>query len=118
MAVGEALGADACLWIDVEDGHTRLSAASGADAERLSCVLPAVERALPGHLSLSTSVRAGRSGRWGVALAPVRIREEEVRGFVVLVSYGGRFAPAGLALLEAACGLLSERATTEAATQV
>lgn len=114
FAIGDALGADACLWVDVDDGHPRLSATSSADAERLSCVLPAVERALPGHLALSTSVRAGRSGHWGVALAPVRIREEEVRGFVVLVSYGERFTPAGLALLEAACGLLSERATAEA----
>lgn len=118
VALGDALHADACLWIDVEDGHIRLAASSGADAEQLSCVLPAVERALPGHLSLSTSVRAGRAGLWGVALAPVRIREEEVRGFVVLVSYGGRFPAGGLALLEASCGLLSERATTEAMTQV
>lgn len=113
-AVGGSLGADACLWVDVDDGHPHLSATSGADAERLSCVLPAVERALPGHLSLSTSVRAGRSGYWGVALAPVRIREEEVCGFIVLVSYGGRFSPVALSLIEAACGLLSERATAEA----
>lgn len=111
VAVGDALGADASLWVDVEDGHPRFSAASSAEAERLSCVLPAVERALPGHLALSTSVRAGRSGRWGVALAPVRVRDEEVRGFVVLVSYGARFSASALGLLEVACALLSERAS-------
>lgn len=114
VAIGDVLGADAGLWVDVEDGQPRFSASTSLEVERLSCVLPAVERALPGHLSLSTSVRAGRSGRWGVALAPVRIGDEEVRGVMVLVSYGARFSPAALALLEVTCGLLSERATTEA----
>lgn len=117
VAVGDVLGADAGLWVEVSDGQPRFHASTSIEAERLSCVLPAVERALPGHLSLSTSVRAGRTGRWAVALAPVRVRDEEVRGVLVLVSYGERFSADALALLEVTCDLLSERATKESLTR-
>lgn len=106
-ALRGALLADGGLWVTVDDGAPVLEAKSGEEAALLSCALPAVERALPGHLSLSSTVKVGRDGAWGVALAPVRPSEERVTGFVVLVSHGGRFDEDALAALEGACALLS-----------
>ena len=102
------LDADAAMWIPIVAMHPAPDIRTAADAEILSCALPAIERALPGSLSLSTTVRVGREGAWGALMAPVQDRDK-VLGFVLLLSKSGRFPDGGLEILEGACHLMTER---------
>ena len=78
----------------------------------LSCVLPALERALPGQMALVSSVRVGQDDRWGVMLAPVT-EDGAVAAYLVLVREQGSFDDGALATLEGACALLSLRSPTQ-----
>jgi hypothetical protein len=109
-ALAEILGADEQVLLRVDGGQPVFSARTSHEAQVLSCVLPAVERALPGQLSLATSVRVGLDQRWSVLVGPV-LRRGAVATLVVLVKVHGRFEETSLGLLEACCSLLSLRAS-------
>lgn len=106
--VAEVLKADHKLVIKVKDDQPVFDAASAFEAQLLSGTLPAVERALPGQLSLATTVRVNVDDRWGVVLAPI-FERGQVKALAVLVKRIGRFDDAALGILEATCGLLSLR---------
>ncbi len=107
--VAEVLKADHKIVIKVKDNQPVFEAASAFDAQLLSGTLPAVERALPGQLSLATTVRVNVDDRWSVVLAPI-IERGHTRALAVLVKRVGRFDDNALGVLEATCGLLSLRA--------
>lgn len=115
-AMGQAVTADMlalleandAMWIPIEGGAPAPVINTAADAELLSCALPAIERALPGRLSLATTVRVGRDGAWGALIAPVQ-DHHQVLGFVLLLSRSGRFPGGHLEILEGACHLMTER---------
>lgn len=109
--LGEALGADDAAFVRVERGQLVFEARSSSEAKVLSCVLPALERALPGQMALLSSVRVDKEDRWGVMLAPVS-EAGAVAAYVVLVRRAGSFDDATLAALEGACSLLAMRAQT------
>ena len=100
--------ADDGIVIRVEGDSPLLEAQNAQQAELLSVVMPAVERALPGHLALSTTLQIGRDGAAGALLAPVLSPSGPV-AFVVLISRAGTFTEDALVVLEATCGLLSKR---------
>ncbi|HEY1099479.1 MAG TPA: FHA domain-containing protein, partial [Myxococcota bacterium] len=106
--VGDVVGADHRLVIDVRDGQPVFRASTAHEAQLLSGTLPAVERALPGQLSLATTVRVNVDDRWAVVLAPIFARGQ-VDALAVLVRRIGRFDDDALTTLEAVCGLLSLR---------
>lgn len=108
-ALGEVLVADDRVLVRVEQGRPVFEAATSREAQVLSCVLPAVERALPGQLALATAVRVGTDDRWNVLLGPV-LQGGAVIALIVLVKEHGRFEETALGLLEACCSLLSLRA--------
>lgn len=108
-ALGEILGADERALVRVEAGQAMFDAKTSHEAQLLSCVLPAIERALPGQLSLATAVKVGRDDRWAVVLAPV-FRQGVVVALVILVKTQGHFDEHALGHLEACCSLLSMRA--------
>lgn len=107
--VAEVLKADHRLVIKVKDDQPVFEAASAFEAQLLSGTLPAVERALPGQLSLATTVRVNVDDRWGVVLAPI-FERGQVKALAVLVKRIGRFDDAALGILEGTCALLSLRA--------
>ncbi len=107
--VADVLKADHHIIIKVHDDQPIFEAATAFEAQLLSGTLPAVERALPGHLSLLTTVRVNVDDRWAVVLAPV-FEREQVKALAVLVKRVGRFDEAALAILEATCALLTLRA--------
>jgi len=116
-----ATAADSVLFVEVEGGSPRLSASSSDEAQDLSCVLPALERALPGQLSLSTSVQVGRDDMWRVVACPVLDEERRATAYLTLIRKRGGFAEEALSALEVACNALarsaararSDRADTE-----
>ena len=108
--IRDILGADHGVVVPVEANRPLFQAKSSAEAQVLSCTLPAMERALPGRLSLSTAVKVGRDDRWAVVLAPI-FCDEEVSALLVLVKSQGHFDDYTLAHLEACCALLSRPAT-------
>jgi pSer/pThr/pTyr-binding forkhead associated (FHA) protein len=108
-AAGEVLGADDRLVVKIEKNLPVFEAHSSHEAQLLSCVLPAIERALPGQLALSTAVRVGTDDRWSVLLAPIKVRGTTTALFV-LIKKSGSFDESSLAVLEGACALLSVRA--------
>jgi len=107
--VAEALGADHRILIKVRDDQPVFEAATAQQAQLLSGTLPAVERALPGQLSLSTTVRVNVDDRWAVVVAPL-LEAGRTVALAVLVKRIGRFDGDALAILEATCGLLGLRA--------
>lgn len=107
--VGEALKADHRLVITVRDQQPVFRAASAHEAQLLSGTLPAVERALPGQLSLATTVRVNLEDRWAVMLAPI-LERGQTAALAVLVKRIGRFDDDALVVLEATCALLGLRA--------
>ena len=107
--VAEVLGADHRLCIKVRQNQPVFEAATAHEAQLLSGTLPAVERALPGQLSLSTSVRVNIDDRWSVILAPI-LEGGQTTALAVLIRRIGRFDADALAILEATCGLLGLRA--------
>jgi Protein kinase domain/FHA domain len=109
--VGDAVGADDRALIRVEGGQPVFEAKSSHEAQVLSCVLPALERALSGQLALATSVRVGTDDRWSVLLAPL-MRDNDTLAYLVLVKHEGRFDDAALGVLEGSCALLSLRASS------
>jgi hypothetical protein len=104
----DVLGADDQAFIRIQNGEPVFEAATSRQAQVLSCLLPAIERALPGQLALATAVRVGRDDRWGVAIAPV-LRNGEVTALLALTKTNGRFDESSLNALEACCALLSMR---------
>ena len=106
--VAEAIGADHKLIIRVDKNQPVFGAATAHEAQLLSGTLPAVERALPGQLSLSTTVRVNVDDRWSVVLAPV-IERGSTAALLVLVKRIGRFDSDALAIVEATAGLLGLR---------
>lgn len=110
QAMGGALGADDRCVVRIVDGLPLFEASTSHEAQVLSCCLPALERALPGQLSLSTAVKVGRDDRWAVALAPV-FAKGRVIAIVILVKTRGQFDEHALTTLEGACALLSLRAS-------
>lgn len=108
--VGDTLAADERALVRVEAGQPVFEAKNSHEAQVLSCVLPALERALPGQLSLATSVRVGSDERWAVLLAPL-LRGNETIAYAVLAKTAGHFDEAALGVLEGSCALLSLRAT-------
>lgn len=106
-----ALGADQSAFVRVERGQPLFEARSGSEATVLSCVLPALERALPGQMALVSSVRVGQDDRWGVMLSPIT-EGGTVAAYLVLVRHQGSFDDGALASLEGACALLSMRSPT------
>ena len=70
--------------------------------------LPTVERALPGQISLSTTVRVNVDDRWAVLLAPI-LERGQTAALAVLIKRIGRFDDEALTLLEGVCALLSLR---------
>ncbi|MBI1948105.1 MAG: protein kinase [Deltaproteobacteria bacterium] len=109
--LGAALGADQSAFVRVDRGQPVFEARSGNEAKVLSCVLPALERALPGQMALVSSVRVGQDDRWGVMLAPVT-EGGVVAAYLVLVRHQSSFDDAALSTLEGACALLSLRSPT------
>jgi hypothetical protein len=109
--VGDAVLADDRALIRVEGGQPVFEAKSSHEAQVLSCVLPALERALSGQLALATSVRVGTDDRWSVLLAPL-LRDNDTLAYLVLVKHEGRFDEASLGVLEGSCALLSLRASS------
>lgn len=107
--LGEVLGADDKCLVRIIDGLPLFEASTSHEAQVLSCCLPAIERALPGQLSLATAVKVGRDDRWTVLLAPI-FAKGQVTALVVLVKTQGHFDEHALGILEAACALLSMRA--------
>jgi serine/threonine-protein kinase len=107
-ALSDTFAADERVLIRVQGGQPVFEAQNSHEAQVLSCVLPAIERALPGQLSLATSVRVGTDDRWNVLLGPV-YRRGAVSALLVLVKTRGRFDKLSLGLLEACCNLLSQR---------
>jgi hypothetical protein len=106
-----AFGADGGVYVRTENGRALATdAKDAAEAEVLSCVLPAIERAIEGQLALATVVKVGRAGVWGVALAPVRRSDTDLEGYLAIFSRKGRFGRPHLSVLETACALLSARA--------
>jgi pSer/pThr/pTyr-binding forkhead associated (FHA) protein len=107
--VAEVVKADHHLLVRMHDGRPVFEASSASEAQLLSGTLPAMERALPGQLSLLTSVRVHLDDRWSVLLAPVIERGQTV-ALALLVKRIGRFDGEALTMLEAACALLTLRA--------
>ncbi len=105
-AAREVIAADEAVVVPIEHDAPKLEAKNADEAQTLSCVLPAVERALPGRLSLLTSVRVGRDGSWGVALAPIHAGQHP-SAFLVLVRRSGAFEPEVLAALELLADVLA-----------
>ena len=108
--VSEVLKADHRLVIRVRDNQPVFEAATAHEAQLLSGTLPAVERALPGQLSLATTTRVNVDDRWSVVLAPI-LNGGQTQALAVLVKRIGRFDEDALTLLEVTCGLLSLRAS-------
>lgn len=106
--VAEVLGADHRLCIKVRQGQPVFEAATAHEAQLLSGTLPAVERALPGQLSLSTTVRVNVDDRWSVVLAPI-LEGGQTAALAVLVRRIGRFDADALVILEATCRMLGLR---------
>jgi hypothetical protein len=106
--VSDVVRADHRIVLRVQDQQPVLRANTSHEAQLLSGALPAIERALPGQLSLSTTVRINTDDRWAVMLAPVRSKEQTM-AMLILVKRVGRFDAAELQLLEASCALLSLR---------
>jgi pSer/pThr/pTyr-binding forkhead associated (FHA) protein len=107
--VGEVLKADHHLLVRMQDGRPVFEASSAHEAQLLSGTLPAIERALPGQLSLLTTVRVNLDDRWSVLLAPV-VERDQTTALALLVKRIGRFDADALTLLEGACALLALRA--------
>ncbi len=107
-ALAEALSADDSAIVRVDRGQPVFEARTSHEAQVLSCILPAIERSLPGQLSLATAVKVGRDDRWGVVMAPV-LRGGAVVALVALIKTAGRFDEHALSLLESCCSLLSLR---------
>jgi pSer/pThr/pTyr-binding forkhead associated (FHA) protein len=107
--VAEVLKADHHLLVRMQDGRPAFEATSAHAAQLLSGTLPAIERALPGQLSLLTSVRVNLDDRWSVVLAPI-IERGQTKALALLVKRIGRFDGEALTLLEGACSLLTLRA--------
>jgi pSer/pThr/pTyr-binding forkhead associated (FHA) protein len=106
--VAEVVGADHHIVIVVKEGQPVFEAATAHEAQLLSGTLPALDRALPGQLSLSTTVRVNVEDRWAVVLAPV-IARDQTRSLLVLIKRIGRFAESTLTILEATAALLGLR---------
>ena len=109
--VADVLKADHRLVIKVKDNQPVFEAATAHEAQLLSGTLPALERALPGQLSLATSVRVNIDDRWSVVLAPI-FQRGQTTAMAVLIRRIGRFDDVALTMLEATCSLLSLRADT------
>jgi hypothetical protein len=109
--VAEVVKADHHLLVRMQEGRPAFEATSASEAQLLSGTLPAIERALPGQLSLLTTVRVNLDDRWSVVLAPI-IERGQTRALALLVKRIGRFDGEALTLLEGACALLSLRAET------
>lgn len=109
QALGDILGADDRCVVRIIDGLPLFEASTSHEAQVLSCCLPAIERALPGQLSLATAVKVGRDDRWAVMLAPI-FSKGQVIAHVILVKARGHFDEHALGHLEACCALLSMRA--------
>lgn len=107
--VADLLKADHRLVIAVRDAQPVFRAATAHEAQLLSGTLPAVERALPGQLSLCTTVRVNVDDRWAVVLAPI-FERGQTAALAVLVKRIGRFDDDALLMLEATCALLTVRA--------
>ena len=107
--VADVANADDRIVIKVKDNLPLFQATTAHEAQLLSGVLPALERALPGQLSLFTTVRVNVDDRWSVVLAPI-FERGQVTAVAVLVRRIGRFEDIVLTLLEATCALLSLRA--------
>ena len=107
--VADVLKADHRLVIKVKDNQPVFEAATAHEAQLLSGTLPALERALPGQLSLATTVRVNVDDRWAVVLAPI-FERGQTAAFAVLIRRIGRFDDIALTMLEATCALLSLRA--------
>jgi hypothetical protein len=105
----EVLKADHHLLVRMHDGRPVFEASSAHEAQLLSGTLPAMERALPGQLSLLTTVRVNLDDRWSVLLAPI-IERGQTQALALLVKRIGRFDGEALTMLEAACALLTLRA--------
>lgn len=102
-------GADDGLYLRMQADQPQLSASSAEEASLLSSVLPAVERATPGRLSLCTTVRVDRDRASGVLVCPFVVRQG-LQGFFILSKEDGRFDAGLLPLLEGAAFLLARRA--------
>jgi hypothetical protein len=111
--VADLLKADHRLVIAVRDAQPVFRAATAHEAQLLSGTLPAVERALPGQLSLATTVRVNVDDRWAVVLAPI-FERGQTAALAVLVKRIGRFDDDALLMLEATCALLTLRADSGA----
>jgi hypothetical protein len=107
--VADLLKADHRLVIAVRDAQPVFRAGTAHEAQLLSGTLPAVERALPGQLSLATTVRVNVDDRWAVVLAPI-FERGQTSALAVLVKRIGRFDDDALLMLEATCALLTLRA--------
>lgn len=101
--------ADAGVFMQMSNDQPVLAASTADEASLLSSVLPAVERATAGRLSLCTTVRVGRDNANGVLLCPFVVRQG-LQGFFILSKKTGRFDAALLPLLEGAAFLLARRA--------
>jgi hypothetical protein len=110
-AVAAVLKADHFLVVRMRDGRPAFEAASAHEAQLVSGTLPAIERALPGQLSVLTSVRVNLDDRWSVLVAPVHAAGVP-QALAVVVKRIGRFDAEALTLLEGACALLSLRMTS------
>ncbi len=107
--VADVLKADHRLVIKVKDNQPVFEAATAHEAQLLSGTLPAMERAMPGQLSLATTVRVNVEDRWSVVLAPIFERGQTV-AIAILIRRVGRFDDVALMMLEATCALLTLRA--------
>ena len=109
VIVAEVLKADHHVLVKMHDGRPVFEASSAHEAQLLSGTLPAMERALPGQLSLLTTVRVNLDDRWSVVVAPV-VERGQTPALALLVKRIGRFDAEALTLLEGTCALLALRA--------
>jgi serine/threonine protein kinase len=108
--VRDNLGADAALLVPVELGKLAPDIRTAEEANLLSRVLPALERALPGQLSLRTTVRADRDEALAVMCAPVIGLEGSLVAYLAVAGSEVVLEEGALRGLEAAAALLSIRA--------
>jgi serine/threonine protein kinase len=108
-AARDATRAERGLVVDIGEFGPEMQAASADEAQVLSIVLPAVERAMPGQLALLTSVRADRMGAWSTVLAPLVDASGTTVSYLVVVRREQAFEPEDLAALEIVADLVSRR---------
>ncbi len=107
-AAQEGTAADAGMIVPFEGGRPLLEARNASEAQLLSVVLPAVERARAGAMSVRTNVKVGRQDHWSTALAPI-LRDDEVVAYLVVVEKSRTFDEGDLEAVEVMANLLTKR---------